>query len=271
MWLVVWVSLLSSLWVASAVTDSKAVTTTLTTQWTDTPLLLEASEFLAEESPEKFWDFVEANQNTEGAHDDTVQAYYELILKRAGSLLSSVQLNMLKFALSLRAYSATVQSFQQIASNEPPVSGCVAFFSVHGEKTCDAQDLEGLLEGAAARPKPFLFKGDHKFPGSNPEAPVVILYAEVGTPAFQTLHRVASSKAYDGLALYVLRHYKAKPRAEVNATMMGENDPVDEVQGFLFGKLKTLYPEIKEQLKELRKHLVESTNEMSPLKVWQMQ
>lgn len=134
--------------------------------------------------------------------------------------------------------------------------------------------------------------------------------------------------------------------AEVNATVIGENDPVDEVQGFLFGKLKwvtflsardkysrpilppynciklklpgitfssfpplpnflllctdlyhfspinhpenlsvcasvcpplscshtrTIYPELKEQLKELRKHLVESTNEMAPLKVWQMQ
>lgn len=35
--------------------------------------------------------------------------------------------------------------------------------------------------------------------------------------------------------------------------------------------LRTLYPELKEQLKELRKHLVESTNEMAPLKVWQMQ
>lgn len=32
-----------------------------------------------------------------------------------------------------------------------------------------------------------------------------------------------------------------------------------------------MYPELKEQLKELRKHLVESTNEMAPLKVWQMQ
>ncbi len=31
------------------------------------------------------------------------------------------------------------------------------------------------------------------------------------------------------------------------------------------------YPELKEQLKELRKHLIESTNEMAPLKVWQMQ
>lgn len=45
---------------------------------------------------------------------DTDQAYYDLIVKKAGALLSSVQVNMLKFALSLRAYSATVYSFQQV-------------------------------------------------------------------------------------------------------------------------------------------------------------
>ena len=31
------------------------------------------SEFLAEESQEKFWDFVEANQNIEGEHDGKVK------------------------------------------------------------------------------------------------------------------------------------------------------------------------------------------------------
>ncbi|KAM6969007.1 UDP-glucose:glycoprotein glucosyltransferase 1 isoform 1-T1 [Tautogolabrus adspersus] len=300
MWLLC-VLLLSLLSVVSAGADSKAVTTTLTTKWADTPLLLEASEFLAEESQEKFWDFVEANQSIEGEHDDTDQAYYDLIIKKASALLSSVQVNMLKFALALRAYSSTVHSFQQIASNEPPPSGCSAFFSVHGEKTCDAEGLEALLKTAAQRPKPYLFKGDHKYSGSNPDAPVVILYAAFGTSDFQRLHEVITSKVHGGLVTYVLRHYLAKPSerkvylsgygvelaiksqeykakddtqvqgAEVNATVIGENDPVDEVQGFLFGKLKTLYPELKEQLKELRKHLVESTNEMAPLKVWQMQ
>ncbi|KAF6116859.1 UDP-glucose glycoprotein glucosyltransferase 1 [Phyllostomus discolor] len=70
--------------------------------------------------------------------------------------------------------------------------------------------------------------------------------------------------------------YKAKDDtqvkgAEVNTTVIGENDPIDEVQGFLFGKLRDLHPDLKGQLKELRKHLVESTNEMAPLKVWQLQ
>ncbi|XP_032403385.1 UDP-glucose:glycoprotein glucosyltransferase 1 isoform X2 [Xiphophorus hellerii] len=300
MWLLC-VLLVSLLSLVSSAADSKAITTTLATKWADTPLLLEASEFLAEESQDKFWDFVEANQNIEGEHDDTDQAYYELIVKKASALLSSVQLNMLKFALSLRAYSATVHSFQQIASTEHPPSGCSAFISVHGEKSCAPESLATLLKTATERPKPYLFKGDHRYPGSNPDTPVIILYAELGTPDFQRFHQALTSKVNEGSAVYVLRHYVAKPNenkvhlsgygvelaiksqeykakddtqvqgAEVNATVIGENDPVDEVQGFLFGKLKTLYPELKEQLKELRKHLVESTNEMAPLKVWQMQ
>uniref|UniRef100_A0A8C7GIH1 UDP-glucose ceramide glucosyltransferase-like 1 n=1 Tax=Oncorhynchus kisutch TaxID=8019 RepID=A0A8C7GIH1_ONCKI len=291
---------LSLLPVVSGEADSKAVTTSLTTKWASTPLLLEASEFLAEESQEMFWDFVEANQNIKGEHDGSLNAYYDLIVKRASALLSTVQLNMLKFSLSLRAYSATVHSFQQIASNEPPPSGCSAFFNVHGEKSCDTEKLPYLIP-LCPRPKPYLFKSDHRFPGSNPDTPVVILYAEIGSSDFTMFHQLMLSKVNKGLATYVLRHYLASPSsrrvylsgygvelaiknqeykakddtqvqgAEVNATLMGENDPVDEVQGFLFGKLKTLYPELKEQLKELRKHLVESTNEMAPLKVWQMQ
>nr|XP_061798346.1 UDP-glucose:glycoprotein glucosyltransferase 1-like [Nerophis lumbriciformis] len=301
MWLllVTLVSPLASVFGVGA--DSKAVTTTLTAKWADTPLLLEASEFLAEESQEKFWDFVEASQNIEEHDADTDQAYYELIMEKAGTLLSSIQVNMLKFALSLRAYSATVHSFQQIASNETPPAGCSAFFSIHGEKTCNPDMLEALLKTASERPKPYLFKGDHKYPGSKSDAPVVILYAKLGSTDFHELHQAVVEKVAKGLAIYVLRHYVANPStkkvslsgygvelaiknqeykakddtqvqgAEVNATMIRDNDPVDEVQGFLFGRLKKLYPELKEQLKELRKHLVESTNEMAPLKVWEMQ
>uniref|UniRef100_A0A8C9XX53 UDP-glucose ceramide glucosyltransferase-like 1 n=1 Tax=Sander lucioperca TaxID=283035 RepID=A0A8C9XX53_SANLU len=258
MWLL-WVLLLSLLSAVSGGADSKAVTTSLTTKWADTPLLLEA------------------RYDTALFSSISHLAYYDLIVKKAGALLSSVQVNMLKFALSLRAYSATVYSFQQIASNEPPPSSCSAFFSVHGEKTCDEEGLATLLKSAPERRKPYLFKGDHKYPGSNPDAPVVILYGEFGKPDFQRLHQVISSKVNEGLATYVLRHYLANPSGKKvylsgygvelaiksqeykakDDTQVQENDPVDEVQGFLFGKLK--------------KHLVESTNDMAPLKVWQMQ
>uniref|UniRef100_A0A8C2E455 UDP-glucose glycoprotein glucosyltransferase 1 n=1 Tax=Cyprinus carpio TaxID=7962 RepID=A0A8C2E455_CYPCA len=269
--------------------DSKAVTTTLTTKWPSTPLLLEASTSFCVDA--------QSNYQTVVHISDTDLAYYDLILKRASVLLSPVQLNLLKLALSLRAYSSTVYSFQQIASNEPPPPGCKAFFNVHGQMSCDTESLKVMLDSAVERPKPYLFKGDHRFPSASPDAPVVILYAELGTKEFSRFHQLMLAKANKGLITYVLRHflsvrikpfmhlsgygvelaiknqeYKAKDDTLcVVALKESENDPVDEVQGFLFGKLKTIYPELKEQLKELRKHLIESTNEMAPLKVWQMQ
>uniref|UniRef100_A0A8C9US22 UDP-glucose:glycoprotein glucosyltransferase 1 n=1 Tax=Spermophilus dauricus TaxID=99837 RepID=A0A8C9US22_SPEDA len=294
---------LTGLWLFSSVkADSKAITTSLTTKWFSTPLLLEASEFLAEDSQEKFWNFVEASQNIGSSdHHGTDYSYYHSILEAAFQFLSPLQQNLLKFCLSLRSYSATIQAFQQIAANEPPPEGCDSFFSVHGKKTCDFHTLETLLLTASERPKPLLFKGDHRYPSSNPESPVVIFYSEIGYENFSNFHHQLISKSNLGKINYVFRHYLSNPRrepvhlsgygvelaiksteykakddtqvkgTEVNTTVIGENDPIDEVQGFLFGKLRDLHPDLKQQLKELRKHLVESTNEMAPLKVWQLQ
>lgn len=39
----------------------------------------------------------------------------------------------------------------------------------------------------------------------------------------------------------------------------------------VFCPFRQSHPHLEEELKELRKHLVESTNEMAPLKVWQLQ
>ncbi|XP_010635932.1 UDP-glucose:glycoprotein glucosyltransferase 1 isoform X1 [Fukomys damarensis] len=293
---------LTGLWLFSVKADSKAITTSLTTKWFSYPLLLEASEFLAEDSHEKFWNFVEASPNIGSAdHHGTNYSYYHAILETAFQFLSPLQQNLLKFCLSLRSYSATIQAFQQVAADEPPPEGCNSFFSVHGEKTCDFGVLETLLLTASGRPKPLLFKGDHRYPSSNPESPVVIFYSEIGLQEFSSFHHQLVSKSNAGKINYVFRHYVSNPRKEpvhlsgygvelaiksteykakddtqvkgieVNTTVIGENDPIDEVQGFLFGRLRDLHPELTEQLKELRKHLVESTNEMAPLKVWQLQ
>ncbi|POI20413.1 hypothetical protein CIB84_015842 [Bambusicola thoracicus] len=131
------------------------------------------------------------------------------MLKIASQSLSPLQQNLLKFSLSLRSYSATVQAFQQIAADEPPPKGCALFFAVHGEKTCEYDSLGTLLKTASERPKPFLFKGDHTYPASNPDRPIVILYAEIGTEDFYRFHKLLVRKAEAGEITYVLRHYIA--------------------------------------------------------------
>uniref|UniRef100_A0A8C6M3I1 UDP-glucose ceramide glucosyltransferase-like 1 n=1 Tax=Nothobranchius furzeri TaxID=105023 RepID=A0A8C6M3I1_NOTFU len=252
--------------------------------------LLHHDKFIGEDGNEKFWQFVDTvKELTVYKHGESVRSYYNLIIKKAGQFLTDLQVNLLKFALSMRVYSPAVHASQQIASDEPPPEACPAFISVHGQHSCSTKDIKKLLKGAAGRPKPYLYKNDHTYPGANrTDVPVVILYAEVGTKKFNSFHKVLSEKAEEGALLYVLRHFVAKPKpqnmllsgygvelaiksTEYKAVDDTKDDDNDEVQGFFFGSLKKSHPELQEQLGELRKHLLESTNAMAPLKVWEMQ
>ncbi|XP_072478199.1 UDP-glucose:glycoprotein glucosyltransferase 2 isoform X2 [Notamacropus eugenii] len=285
---------------SAAAASSKAVTASLSAKWPATPLLLEASEFMAEESNEKFWQFLETiRELTIYKQGDSEYSYYNLILKKAGQFLNNLQINLLKFALSIRAYSPTVQMFQQIAADELPPEDCSAFVVIHKECTCKTNEIKKLLKKASVRPRPYLFKGDHKYPTVTENLPVIILYAEMGTKDFNKFHKILSEKAQKEEILYVFRHYIQKPGSRkmnlsgygvelaiksteykalddtqvkaMNNTMIEEDNEPTEVQGFLFEKLKEMYPDLRDNLKEFRKHLIESSKEMVPLKVWELQ
>ncbi|RXN01960.1 UDP-glucose:glycoprotein glucosyltransferase 2 [Acipenser ruthenus] len=251
---------------------TKGVTASLNAKWPATPLLLETSEFIAEDSDEKFWQFVDTvRELTIYRKADSGSSYYSLLLKKAAQFVTDLQINLLKFALALRVYSPAVQMFQQYY-------------------------LRQLLGG----PKPYLYKSDHTFPGINGgDPPVVILYAELGTNSFNNFHKVLSEKAENGEIVYVLRHFVASSSSgkmhlsgygvelaiksteyravddtqvkDTNMTVLEDGEDGDEVQGFLFENLKKVHPDMKEELGELRKHLIESTNDMAPLKVWELQ
>ncbi|XP_035762576.1 UDP-glucose:glycoprotein glucosyltransferase 2 isoform X3 [Neolamprologus brichardi] len=279
----------------------KGVTASLKAKWSMTPFLLETSEFIGEDGNEKFWQFVDTvKELTVYKHGESVRSYYNLIIKKAGQFLTDLQVNLLKFALALRSYSPTVHASQQIAKDEPPPEACPAFVSIHGQHSCSTKDIKKLLKAAAGRPKPYLYKNDHTYPGVNKtDVPVVILYAEIGTKKFTSFHKVLSEKVEKGTLTYVLRHFVANPKPQKmllsgygvelaiksteykavddtevkdSKTVINvEDDDNDEVQGFFFGTLKKSHPELQEHLVELRKHLLESTNDMAPLKVWEMQ
>ncbi|CAB1328546.1 unnamed protein product [Coregonus sp. 'balchen'] len=248
---------------------SKGVSASLKAKWSMTPFLLETSEFIAEDGNEKFWDFVDTvKELTVYKNGESVRSYYNLVIKKAGQFLTELQ-------------------------------ACLAFVSVHGQHGCSTKDLKKLLKEAAGRPKPYLYKNEHRYPGLNKtDVPVVILYAEIGTKKFGSFHKVLAEKAAEGKLIYVLRHFVAEPKPQkmllsgygvelaiksteykaVDDTQVKDKgavntdeDDIDEVQGFLFGKLKKSHPDLEEQLGELRKHLLESTNDMTPLKVWELQ
>ncbi|TSO88057.1 UDP-glucose:glycoprotein glucosyltransferase 2 [Bagarius yarrelli] len=259
------------------------------------------SEFISEGGDDTFWQFVDTVKELKVyKHGESVRSYYHLIIKKAGQFLSDLQVSLLKFALSLRAYSPAVHAFQQLASDEPPPDACSAFVSVHGLHACSTKDMKKLLKGATDRPKPYLYKSDHKYPGVNgTDLPIVLLYAEIGTKQFNTFHKVLIEKAREGKLIYVLRHFISKPTKQhmllsgygvelaiksteykavddtqvkdLKSAATFEEGETDDIQGFLFGKLRESHPELKEQLGELRKHLLESMNDLTPLKVWELQ
>ncbi|XP_070607386.1 UDP-glucose:glycoprotein glucosyltransferase 2 [Erythrolamprus reginae] len=277
----------------------KAVTARLAAKWAATPLLLEASEFIAEENNEKFWQFLDTvKELTIYQKGVSEHSYYDLLLKKAGQFLSNLQINLLKFSLSLRTFSPVIQMFQQVAVLEPPPKGCNAFVVIHGKSTCKMNEIKKLLMTAVSRPKPYLFKGDHKFPVLKEPDVVVILYAEVGTKDFATFHNVLSEKAQKGEFVYIFRHfvkkrstekmylsgygvelaiksteYKAMDESQIEATRNRteeEDNNESEVQGFLFDTLTENHPDLKDNLEELKKYLIESSDNTEPLKLWEL-
>ncbi|XP_063475057.1 UDP-glucose:glycoprotein glucosyltransferase 2 isoform X6 [Symphalangus syndactylus] len=285
---------------AGTVAASKSVTAHLAAKWPETPLLLEASEFMAEESNEKFWQFLETVKELAiYKQTESDYSYYNLILKKAGQFLDNLHINLLKFAFSIRAYSPAIQMFQQIAADEPPPDGCNAFVVIHKKHTCKINEIKKLLKKAASRTRPYLFKGDHKFPTNKENLPVVILYAEMGTRTFSAFHKVLSEKAQNEEILYVLRHYIQKPSSRkmylsgygvelaiksteykalddtqvktVTNTTVEDEMETNEVQGFLFWKLKEIYSDLRDNLTAFQKYLIESNKQMTPLKVWELQ
>ncbi|KAH7966762.1 hypothetical protein HPB49_019276 [Dermacentor silvarum] len=93
----------------------KAISVTLDSKWSNTPLHLEASEFFAEESSDYFWRYVNDFQQLDLAafSNSTPKAQYETVLEVASKHLSPAKLALLKLSLSLRAHSPAVETFQQ--------------------------------------------------------------------------------------------------------------------------------------------------------------
>ncbi|CAH1245599.1 UGGT1 [Branchiostoma lanceolatum] len=285
----------------TAEAKSKSIVATLDAKWRDTPLLLEASEFLAQESNDAFWGFANkvAEVDPKQITSQSDHSYHHYIQKLTRGFLSEAQVKVLRFTLALRAHSPTVEMFAHLVEDLPSIPDCPAFVDVHNQMTCDPSRVKGMVDTASGRQRPHLYKVDHQYPGSSPDVPVAILYAELGTQAFKDFHSVLRDMADKGDINYVLRHYiKVRPDRKVRLSGYGvelaiksteyknvddskvqgdgpgvevEAEGEDEVEGFIFKKLRQIYPDLKEKLKSFRSYLIESTNEMAPLKVWQIQ
>ncbi|KAG8190170.1 hypothetical protein JTE90_008702 [Oedothorax gibbosus] len=279
--------------------SQKAVTVVLDSKWLDTPLHLEASEFLAEEKPELFWKFVDdcSKLEPEFFQRRTEKLQYDAVVDICSNYLSASKIALLKFSLALRAYSPAIEMFHQIAYDQTFPASCKAVADVGGSYACDPVNLRNLLSSSQSNAS-VLYQVDHVYP-SAAQTVNVILYGEIGTASFNDLNQVLKDKANKNEITYAIRHYVSKRRkqkvrlsgygvelavksteykAQDDTKIIEEKGPEqeeidkhDELEGFIFSKLEELHPSKKDNIEQLKRHILESSKEIPNLKVWELQ
>ncbi|GFO47457.1 UDP-glucose:glycoprotein glucosyltransferase 1 [Plakobranchus ocellatus] len=303
-----WVVLLLSL--ISVECKLKPINIALSGKWMSTPLMMEASEFLAKESNEYFWEFVSriAEHDAKFFEAATEEMKYKAIQKFSAQLLTPLQMSLMKFSLSLRAFSPAVQMFQHLAEQLDLPPECKIVIEVNGKFSCNSNDLSELLTSSVSRSPSELYAFDHVYPGMAREIntstqhlqPTVVLYAQLGSESFQKVHPVLVKMANEGEITYCFRHfiqekstkklplsgygvelaiksteYKAKDDTKVEDQKTGEDDEEDftseDIEGLVFSTLGDLHPNLKKELREFKKNLTNAATEIVPFKVWQLQ
>ncbi|PAV88981.1 hypothetical protein WR25_14940 [Diploscapter pachys] len=277
--------------------NDKNVIVSLNAKWPSTSLIAEASEFLGKENNETFWKYVsKVADKFSGLKKEWKELRnekkYELALEQAAGLVDLGLLDLLKFSLSLRAFSPAVQLFQQIGSEYSSIN-CDAFFDVNGKIGCTSQELEDVLKNPPKETDSSLLSVDHVHPASKKSATTVLVYGEMGSPEWIELHKTAESLCKQGKIQYVFRHFTRSPieervylsgygvelaiknteyKAEDDSKKKAEEVVEDEedLHGFNFKLLKELHSDSKDSLDAFRMHLKE-IEELAPLKQWQVQ
>ncbi|XP_037871803.1 UDP-glucose:glycoprotein glucosyltransferase isoform X2 [Bombyx mori] len=292
---------------------SKSVTTFVSAKWEATPIVLELAEYLAGESSDLFWSFVDGINSLKSSLDslENDKQIYDACIGVASTLLAPAQLRMAKLALSMHTTSPTVRMFDQIAiQNGAKEIQCDTFVNIATNNICDNDALRDILQTHNLKnvgdQNKEIYLLDHTHPSSDNKSITAILYGELGTKDFAMKHKILAEYADKSAINYVVR-WNIKTRGKPKLRLSGygvelqlksteyksqddstpketedketaaqseeedENDPQNQIDGFNFGRLKNLFPALRTPLERFRRHLSESSEELAPLKVWQMQ
>ncbi|XP_065075789.1 UDP-glucose:glycoprotein glucosyltransferase [Ochlerotatus camptorhynchus] len=289
---------------ATGESKSHPITTQLSAKWGITPVELEIAEFIEEENVNLFWDYIDLiNKIPNGLHSiGTEQDRYKKSIEIAEALLGIGQTNLLKLALSLHSFSAKVQAHLQISNEVLKQGDCEtsAFVNIGGKIACDESDLRSILKAIDTdQTKVETYSLDHVYPASENNSLTAILYAQIGTDAFQNIHVILKEEAEKGAIKYVFRHfiknvsskkmrlsgygvelhlksteYKSQddsPQQQDQEANLNDDSAEPEVEGFDFVKLKERLPHLSHSLDRFRNSLLEKHEEIAPLKAWEFQ
>ncbi|XP_005180667.1 UDP-glucose:glycoprotein glucosyltransferase [Musca domestica] len=295
----------------TAKSKSYPITTLINAKWEQTPLHLEIAEYLADENPNLFWDFVKdaADLDTPLTSYDTESQSYNAVLKLVRKGLTEIQLPLMKLVVSMHSLTPRIQTHFQIASDALAKGSCpetTTFVQLDRELICSFDELRQKLSTANEKPPVVsveTYAFDHIFPGSENNTRTVVLYGDLGSSAFAQYHYLLSAKALSGNVRYLTRHYlpekqrDARKRVRLSgygvelhlkSTEYKSQDdapkPADgsaedassttgemEVQGFDFSVLKERFPTMAHSLDKLRQSLLQGNDEIAQLKAWEFQ
>ena len=208
----------------------KNIDISLTARWPETPIAAEAAEFLAVEGSQLFWTFAETYVPPEGGSDEAHLAAVELA---AAKLLSPLGLKLLRGYLAAHIFSARVEMIRQLQTREEQEHGmdsadgwvraCGRVQALSASEPAPAL-VDAVLAGGCSVPESLEEREtaevtplavDHVF-GSvgGGTAPMVVLYAPLGSAAFRAAHATLTQRAREGAIVYVYRpQVRAAPGA----------------------------------------------------------
>ncbi|GBF95627.1 UDP-glucose:glyco glucosyltransferase [Raphidocelis subcapitata] len=219
----------------------KGASITVRARWQGTPYLLEAAEFLADESPQTYWRFVEGLGELKREPSSPAECW-RATLSQAGPLVLPPVAKLLPVALGLRQYSAKLELFRQLAAQlHPNATASSCCFADVEERLIPGDDLAALEAAlkAAASAKPAagapsaveLHAFDHVYNPQQQGAPGAahaVVYGPPGTRCFAHMHRIARDAATASAAA------GARPIVYAHRPLLGEACRSGEAPDCLF-------------------------------------
>lgn len=173
----------------------KYVSALVNAKWAETPLLLEASEYIYRNNPGSFWKFAneleESRFLTESPSSNN-QSCVEELLNRASKYVSTMHFDLLKLSLSIRTYSPAVEMSRKLAQESIGELNCLTFVEIHGQISCDIKNIQSLIDNADPNKLPFVYQFDKRyqlnFKRTGLQKVIILLYSQLGTREFKTFH-----------------------------------------------------------------------------------
>ncbi|XP_039963772.1 UDP-glucose:glycoprotein glucosyltransferase [Bactrocera neohumeralis] len=288
----------------SSPSQSYSVTTLINAKWQQTPLYLEIAEYLADENPALFWDYV----NEIVTQQKPIKEYasesnqYLAAINIARNRLNVLQLPLLKLVVSLHSLTPRIQTHLQISNDIYSKSKCNqdTFVQIDTEVICNIDELREKLNSQKEDLEELVsYSFDHVYPGSENNSRTVILHGDFASNSFSAYHKILSKEARSGNIRYIVRHYLVNntnnnpvrlsgygvelhlksteyksqddaPKTHDDTFKNGTDDET-EIKGFDFKVLKNRFPTLSASLDQFRYNLLKGNEEITQLKAWEFQ